>query len=266
MEHLRAFVQYFKDKDPNGTYPRASEELFAHIEETLLPHLLRIMRKDNTLFADPEVVIQLFPEMDVKWDGTEEVWKRLHMALLHSVLHGDPKEKFGKIIETVKGMFPGGQSDKMMEILEDKETTDSMKEMLDLVMNTRLATIVGDLIQTIKIDDLEINFEDPEELAEIMKNPGSFPAIRNVMERAQEALKARIESGKINQHELIREIEMLRAKMTSTFGKYLNQMVIGEEGPKTGNTSKQILSNSPDARRARMLARLQKKQQEKSRK
>jgi hypothetical protein len=86
------------------------------------------------------------------------------------------------------------------------------------------------------------------------------------MERAQEALKARIESGKINQHELIREIEMLRAKMTSTFGKYLNQMVIGEEGPKTGNTSKQILSNSPDARRARMLARLQKKQQEKSRK
>ena len=266
MEHLRALVQYFKDKDPSGTYPRASEELFEHIEETLLPHLLRIMRKDNTLFADPNVVVELFPGIQVKWDGTDEAWKRLHMALLYSVLHGDPKEKFGKIIETVKGIFPGGQSDKIMEILEDKETTDSMKEMLDLVMNTRLASIVGDLIQSIDLTDLNINFEDPEELAEIMKNPGSYPGIRQVVERAQEALKARIESGKINQHELIREIEMLRAKMTSTFGKYLNEMVIGEQGPRTGNTSKQILSNSPDARRARMLARLQKKQQEKARK
>jgi hypothetical protein len=86
------------------------------------------------------------------------------------------------------------------------------------------------------------------------------------MQRAQEVLKERVESGKINQQELIREIEMLRAKMTSSFGKYMNEMVVGRDQPATGNTSRQILSNSPEARRARMLARLQRKQQEKSRK
>ena len=53
---------------------------------------------------------------------------------------------------------------------------------------------------------------------------------------------------------------MLRAKFQSSFGRYLNQMVVGDEGNTTGNTAAQILSNHPDARRARMLARLQKKQ------
>jgi hypothetical protein len=44
-------------------------------------------------------------------------------------------------------------------------------------------------------------------------------------------------------------------------------MVVGQrEQPATGNTSREILSNSPEARRARMLARLQRKVAEKSRK
>jgi len=55
--------------------------------------------------------------------------------------------------------------------------------------------------------------------------------------------------------------------MTSSFGKYMNEMVVGQrEQPATGNTSRQILSNSPEARRARMMARLQRKLGEKSRK
>jgi hypothetical protein len=54
---------------------------------------------------------------------------------------------------------------------------------------------------------------------------------------------------------------MIRAKFRSSFGKYLNEAILGDDGAdRTGNTSQQILSNHPDARRARMLARLQKKQ------
>jgi hypothetical protein len=42
--------------------------------------------------------------------------------------------------------------------------------------------------------------------------------------------------------------------------------MLGEDaGNTTGNTTQQILSNHPEARRARMLARLQKKQQQKTR-
>lgn len=264
MEHLRNLVEYFKEKDPQTRWPRPSDELFKHIEDVLLPHLLRVVQKDNSLLAD----VELFPGMKVEslWNGTDQEWKLVHMALLYAFLRGNPKEKFGTIFETLKEMIPGGmggQADEMTKILEDEGMQDSLKELLELVANTRLASIVGDLVQSINISDLDINLEDPEALLEMMKNPMASPAIKEVMERAQMILEDRIKSGKINQQELAREIETLRAKFQSSFGKYLNQMVVGAPGNTTGNTGEQILSNHPDARRARMLARLQKKQKEK---
>jgi hypothetical protein len=60
---------------------------------------------------------------------------------------------------------------------------------------------------------------------------------------------------------------MLKAKFQSSFGKYMKDMVgIARDRPETGNTANQIMSNSPEARRARMQARLQRKLHEKGRK
>jgi hypothetical protein len=261
MEHLRKLVSLFREAHPQL---RAKEELFGHLEQVFLPHLLRVIQKDNTLLSE----VDLFPGTKVEWAGTEEQWKALHMALVYSVLHGDPKEKFGKILETIKGMLPGGssQADEVEKILEDEETKSSMSEMLELVMNTRLLSIVGDVIGSISLDDLDLKFDDPEALMELLRNPQDHPGLKEVMDRAKIILEDRIKTGKINQQELLREIEMIRAKFQSAFGKYLNEAILGEEtGPRTGNTAQQILSSHPDARRARMMARLQRKQQEKAR-
>lgn len=264
MEHLRKFVDHIKSLDETIRI-KANESLFVHLEETLLPHLLRVMQKDNTLLTE----VEIFPsiKIDHVWKGTDDEWKLLHMALLYAVLHGDPKEKFGKIMETVKGLVPGmgDQGDEISKILEDQDTQDSLKEFMEVIMNTRLASIVGDIVQSLQLADLDLDFENPEKLMEMLRNPQESPVLKEIMERAQMILEDRIKSGKINQQELAREIENLRAKFQSSFGKYMNQALLGEEGPKTGNTSAQILSNHPDARRARMLARLQKKQQEKTR-
>ena len=264
MEHLRNLINYWKDKEVAGL-PRASDEVFSYIEDTLLPHLLRILKKDNTLFAE----IELFPGVKVPWEGTEKEWSLINMALMYSVLHGDPKEKFGKIFETLKGLVPGGsaQADEISKILEDEETQSSFQEILDLVMNTRLASIMGDIAQSVSYEDLDLDFENPEKILEMLRNPQESPVLQELMDRAKMIMEDRIKSGKINQQELVREIEMIRAKFQSSFGKYLNEMIVGDAGGgTTGNTSQQILSNSPDARRARMLARLQKKQKEKARK
>jgi hypothetical protein len=267
MEHLRNLINHFKERMPETTFPRASDELFAHIEKEFLPHLMKIIKKDNTLFTDTDMAPELFPGITIKWDGSDESWNKVRMALVYAVLNGDPKEKFGAIFEQLKGALPIGRQDEVMSILEDQDTQDSLKEIIDLVMNTRLMSVVGDLIKSIKFEDLDINLEDPDELIRLMRNPQDSEALKEIMSRTQEILKERIQTGKINQQELIREIEMLRAKMTSTFGKYMNEMVVGQrEQPATGNTSREILSNSPEARRARMLARLQRKVAEKSRK
>ncbi len=264
MEHLRKLVNYFKNKDVPGT-PRASEALFEHLEEAFLPHLLRVLKKDNTLLAE----VELFPGVKVPWEGTDEEWSLLNMSLLYSVLHGDPKEKFGKIFGTLKGLVPGGggQADEISQILEDEETKSSFQEILELVMNTRLASLMGDIAQSVKYDDLDLDFENPEKTLEMLRHPQESPVLQEMMDRAKLVLEDRIRTGKINQQELVREIEMIRAKFQSSFGKYLNEMIVGDAGGgTTGNTSQQILSNTPEARRARMMARLQKKQKEKARK
>jgi vacuolar-type H+-ATPase subunit E/Vma4 len=264
MEHLRKLANYFKDK--GVAVPRMSEDMFQHMEDTFLPHILRVLKKDNTLLAE----VDLFPGIKVPWTGSDDEWQMLSMTLLHSVLHGDPKEKFGKILETLKSVVPGvggSQGDEISKILEDEETQSSLQEMLELVMNTRLASLVGEIAQSVQYDDLEIDFEDPEKILAMLRNPQESTVLTVLADRAQEILKDRIRTGKINQQELVREIEMLRAKFQSAFGKYLNEMVVGDAGGgTTGNTAAQILSHHPEARRARMLARLQKKQKEKARK
>lgn len=260
MEHLRKLVNLFKEKHPSL---KAKEELFGHIEATFLPHLLRVIQRDAALFTE----FDLFPGIKVEWVDNDDNWKVFHMAMLYSVLHGDPKEKFGKILESVKSMIPGGgaQADEIQKILEDEETQSSMSELLELVMSTRLLTLVGDIVQSVSFDDLNIDMENPEALLEMLRNPGESPALTALMERAKSVLEDRIKTGKINQQELQRDIEMVRAKFQSSFGKYLNEQLIGAPGNTTGNTAQQIMSNHPEARRARMLARLQKRQKEKAR-
>ena len=261
MEHLRTLVNLFNEAHPSL---KAHEELFVHLETVLLPHLVRVIQRDNTLLSE----IDLFPGIRVEWKGTDDHWKKLQMAFVFSVLHGDPKEKFGKILETVKRFIPGNmeQTDDIQKILDDEDTQSSMSELFEVIMNTRLVTLVADIMQSISMVGLDIDFENPEQLMELLRNPQESPVLNDLMHRAKTILEEKVRTGKINPEEVRRDIEKIRAKFTSSFGKYLNEAVLGEHAQNTtGNTAHEILSNHPDARRARMLARLQKKHQQKLR-
>lgn len=261
MEHLRNLVNLFKEAHPEL---RANEELFQHIETVLLPHLLRVVKRDDTLFQE----IELFPGIKVAWKPSDDNWKKVQMALVYSFLHGNPKEKFAKIMEAMKGAIPGtaAQADEVQSILEDEETQSSMSEMLELIMSTRLVSLVGDIIQAVNLEEINIDFEDPERLLQMLRNPQQSEILNEIMHRARDVLEEKIRSGKLNQNELRRDIEKIRAKFQSSFGKFLNQAVLGEDtGNTTGNTAQQILSNHPDARRARIMARLQRKHEQKTR-
>ena len=259
MEHIRNLVNLFREQHPGL---KAREELFDHMEQTFLPHLLRVLQKDNTLLSE----VDLFPGIKVTWEGTEDQWKKLHMAILYSVLHGDPKEKFGTLFDAIKKAIPGmggsgGETDEIQKILEDDETKGAMSEILELIMSTRLVSLVGDILGSLSFDSLNIDLENPESILEMLRNPQEHAGLNELMERAKMILEDRVNSGKLNPQELRRDIELIRAKFQSSFGKYLNEAILGEgSGNTTGNTAQQILSSHPDARRARMLARLQKKQ------
>ena len=184
MEHLRKLVAIFKEAHPEL---RANEELFQHIETVLLPHLLRVIKRDDTLFKD----IELFPGIKVTWTPSDDNWKKVQMAFVYSLLHGNPKEKFAKVMEAMKGSIPGNlaQADEVQKILEDEETQSSMSEMFELIMSTRLVSLVGDIIQAVNLEDLNVDFEDPERLLQMLRNPQQSEILNEIMLRARDVLQ-----------------------------------------------------------------------------
>lgn len=264
MDSLRKLVNHFKERQEG--VPKASEALFTHLEQVFLPNLLRVIQKDNTLMSE----VELFPGVKAKWEGTDEEWKMLFLALFGTLLQGNPKEKIGKVLETLKASIPGmgateAQAEEIQSILDDEDTKSSMSELFELILNTRLLSVVTDMLQSLDLTDLGIDFDDPEEVVQLLRNPQNSDVLNKLMDRAKSVLEDRIKTGKIDPNELQRDIEMVRAKFQSSFGKYLNETLLGAQGNTTGNTAEQILSNHPDARRARMMARLQKRHQEKLR-
>ena len=44
MDHLRAFIKYLKDKNPDAALPRASDEVYSHLTDVMTPHAMKIMQ------------------------------------------------------------------------------------------------------------------------------------------------------------------------------------------------------------------------------
>jgi hypothetical protein len=233
--------------------------------ETFYPDALKILQRDDTFFS--EKVRTLFGvNLSAVWarEGVskENLWKGFQLCVLGGFLHGDIKDKIGSIIEIFKSYWTktGTQSDEINKILNDKASEDHFKEILEFIMNTRIAKLFTDIVEKIDIKELNLNIENPEELIEIIKNP-EHPTIKKIVTKIQNMLKDKMKRGELTQQQITMEVEAIKAKVTSLFGNIFNEAM----GLNRGETPAAVLvGNSPEARRQRMLARLQKKQRDKN--
>jgi hypothetical protein len=124
----------------------------------------------------------------------------------------------------------------------------------------RSAKVVADIIEEFDVESLGLSFDNPAELMELVRNPEN-PVMKKAIDTIQRILKNKLESGQINQQQLMSDIEGIKAKVQSLFGNVFNEMMGGRRG-EVGSSV--MMSNSPEARRQRMLMRLQRKQREKT--
>jgi hypothetical protein len=174
-------------------------------------------------------------------------------------MHGDIKDKMGTVLDMFKG-FWAGKNDEISKILENDDSQGRFKEILEFIMETRLAKICMKMAEEFDVSDFDINVENPEELIEILKNP-EHPAIKKVITKVQNSIKDKIRTGAITNEQIVREIESVKAKMMSLFGNVFNDALGGKRGEVPASA---MMGNSPEARRQRMVARLQKKLREKN--
>jgi hypothetical protein len=250
----------FADDLSNFTDSKVSfdtDEVATEIETTYFPLFAKILQKDETFFHETRMLFGV--NLSQYWNQNKEViWKHLQLCLVAAFLHGDIKSKITKVMDFAK-TFMQGKDDDISKILNDSESESRIKEILDFVMDTKLAKMFMKIVEQFDVSELNINLENPEEIIELLKNPDN-PVIQKVISKIQGIIKSKMERGELTQHGLMTEIEAIKAKVTSMFGDAFNDFL----GGKKGQSSSALLSSGPEARRQRMLARLQKKLREKN--
>jgi hypothetical protein len=235
-----------------------------YIETNLYPEALKILQKDETLFEVPHIIMSV--NLSDLWKtgkmSKETFWKHMQMICIGSFMHGDMKEKIGPVVAAVKKYFgmAGNENSEISKILSDEKSEDHFKEVLEFIMETRIAKMFMSIVEQIDVTELNLNFNNPEEFIEMVKNP-EHPSIKKVVEKVQKLIKEKVQRGEITKSKLVEEMEAVKAKITSIFGNIFNDALGGRQ---TDIPSAALLGNSPEARRQRMLARLQKKQREKN--
>lgn len=236
------------------------------IETEFFPEVMRIIQKDSTFFTEKtrslmNVNLSSLWTLDTTTDTTREViWKHLHLCLFASFLHGDIKEKIGTIMSTFKGLWKG-KDDEISRILNDENSEGHIKALIDYVSGTRLAKLFMDVVEQLDVSEFELNFSNPTELIDVLKNT-EHPTMKKIVSKIQGLLQQKLQSGAITQAQIQSEVEGIKARIQSTFGNVFNEALGGSSGS-SGVSSSVLLGNSPEARRQRMLARLQKRQMSK---
>lgn len=230
--------------------------------ETFYPHVSLIIQKDSSFFNEDRTV---FGRNLSKLEESKRdlIFKNLLPCMIASFFHGDIKQKVGKISEIIKNLWnsSGQQNDAVTNILNDEASEGRFKDILDFVLQSRLVKIFTSIMESFDMSEFELNIEDPAELIEMMKNPEN-PAIKKIITKIQNTIKEKIRRGEFDQNTISTEIEAIKAKVMSLFGNVFNDALGGR---REGNVpAAAIMGNSPEARRQRMIARMQRKLQEKN--
>jgi hypothetical protein len=259
---LNDLKQAFPDLQIKDDYSTSKE--VKNLETQFYPHLVKVLQKDKSLFDEDHIFcgINISPLWKASESNQEAIWKHLQMCLFASFLHGDIKEKFGTIISTVKSMWnmSGQENDEISKILNDEKAEDRLQELFTYLSETRLAKIFMKMVEEFDISELELNFENPQEIIDMMRNQ-EHPTMKKIITRVQTMIQDKLQKGAFTQQQLINEVEDIKRKIQGLFGNMFNDML---GGTRSEIPTEYLRGGSPEARRARMLYRMQKQRLEKN--
>ena len=261
MDVTGIFKQFAVDIFPDETIEVNTDTAVSEFE-TFYPHVSLIIQKDSSFFNEDRTV---FGRNLSKLEESKRdlIFKNLVPCMIASFFHGDIKKKVGKISDIIKNLWnaSGQKNDAVTNILNDEASEGRFKDILDFVLKSRLVKIFTSLMESFDMSEFELNVEDPAELIEMIKNPEN-PVIKKIITKIQNTIKDKIRKGEFDQNTIASEIEAIKAKVMSLFGNIFNDALGGR---RQGNVpAAAIMGNSPEARRQRMIARMQRKLQEKN--
>jgi len=258
MDTQKVFEEFIAEVFPGETIEIHLTKAVDEFEE-FYPEIVKIIQKDNSFFDVDRIVfgrnLSTVPNRDVVWSG-------LLPCLFASFLHGDIKKKANKVMGLVKNIWnaSGQENDEITKVLNDEASHGRFQEIIQFILESRIAKMFKNLMESIDLSEFEINIESPEQLIEMIKNPEN-PVIQKMIQKIQKMIEDKVKRGEINQQVIIQEVETIKAKVMSLFGNIFNDALGGRQADVPAAV---LMGNTPEARRQRMIARMQRKVQEKN--
>lgn len=227
--------------------------------ETFYPEIVSIVQKKDEFFNVSRVMFQ----QEINGINRDVIWKHLPICLFLSFTTGNFKEKLNSILAVAKNFLSSNQvegTDEISRILNDENAQSSIEEFIEYCTNTRIAKVLNDILTNLDVTEFEHLLEKPQEFLDIARNP-EHPIVQTFIRKFQSLLKQKIERGEISQQKIQEDIEGIKAKLTGIFGNAVTEALGGRRAEVP---SAVLTSNTPEARRQRMIARLQRKQREKT--
>ena len=267
---LRDFVKELGDMRPElqDTLARHYTTIDSRAEvqfftDTYRPLAMEFVKKDESIFDRPQLLLRGI-DFSLFWKDLNErkknsVWDFCRTALVASYI-GD---NWVQSLKDLWSKHTGKESSEIDEVLNDTATKSNIEELFEFFKETRIFKLGMEMLETFKIEQFgieELDFSDPAKILELLKHPDN-EVMKKAMSVVGGFIERKIKTGSLKKEELVAEMEMLREKFKHSLGKIFQEGVFGEPTRET-QRAEVLLSSSPDARRARMVARLQRKLQE----
>lgn len=233
-----------------------TENEYKLFDEVFMEDPAIILQRKDSLFDKERIIFghdlsSVWPDIDDAFKKT--VWKHLQLCTIHSFLHGDVSSKIDNIMQALTPLLKstGNYSDEIDSILGKEETKSQASEIIEFLKNSKLLNVFLAVCEGVDLSSLNEDAVDVNNLDDFRNNE----TIKNLQADVLKVMQAQFRSGNISQADIAQDIQTLMVKVQSIFGDSMNDMLGTRKGPE----AKVALSNSPEARKARMVARMQRK-------
>jgi hypothetical protein len=267
MNFIKPFKKFIKElnlKFPDQ-FPstRVDTDEIDTFHAVFVEHSLEIMKKDPGLWNVPRVVFGY--DLSELWKNEAShpvIWGNMQGCLIASMFHGKIDSKLKENLPLLSTMLKSviGQRSELDDILNDDTKQSSITEFLEFLKETKMAALVLSIFERLDFSHLDIDVSSFDDIQGKIGELQNHPGIQKIQSDLKALMEEKSRTGEFTKEIIMRDLESIKLKVQELFGNAFND-ILGTR--KADVPSEMITGNTPEARRARMIARMKRKLKEK---
>jgi len=262
VKPFKKFLMELNSKFPEK-FPvtRVQDEDVEQFHAVFVEHSLEILKKDAGLWSVPRVIFgQDLSELWKDEASHSVIWGNMQGCLFCSMFHGKLEDKLKGNIPLLSTMLKSviGERSELDDILNDETKQSSITEFLEFLKETKMAGLMMSVFERLDFSqlDVDLSFDDiPKKINELQHNP----SIQKIQADLKSFIEEKSRTGEFTKEIVMRDVESIKVKVQELFGNAFNDIL----GTRKAEVAPEVVTaNTPEARRARMIARMKRKLKE----